>query len=186
MVLEHTPSGSRPLPGVRLRVSEYPSSEISFITSDVEGRYETTMSQRSSVKVEPAPETGYFSPCPAGGLTPLYQPTLHVVHRDVLATTGAPELLHQISLHVIGRIVGPAPSRSPIAGASVELDNFGMPLSTTLSDAQGQYLLCSFPPGSGTDQDAIVRVQHPGYHDAEQTATMGLGRPPVDIELVPK
>jgi len=166
-------------------VSELPGPQISYITSDSNGRYEISLSQKN-LMVEPSPETGYFSPCRAGGTADNYQPNLHAVHGSVLSTSGAPDLLHQISLHVYGRILGPAPTRQPIAGASVELDNFGFVLSNTLSDAQGRYLLCSFPPRSGTDQDAIVRARHPGYRDAGQIATMDLGGPAVDIELVPE
>lgn len=82
-VYEHTDSGPRLLPALRLQVSNEDSGhETSFMTSDAEGRYEISLSQRI-VKVVPAAETGYLAPCPAGGNAGVYQPILHVIHRDV-------------------------------------------------------------------------------------------------------
>ncbi len=192
-VYEHTASASfRPLAGLQLRVSEYTGLETPvtrFVTSDGDGRYELLVSD--TVKVEPAPETGYLAPCPAGtdspnwsgGATTFYMPDLHVVHQAVLSTTGTPDALRSLGPFVTGRVLTPAPSRNPIAGAHVELDYYGSVLSNSVSDATGRYLLCSFPPGSGSDQTAIVRARKPGYRDGSLEVTIFGGG---DIELVPQ
>jgi hypothetical protein len=60
-VYQHTASApSQPLAGLPLRVSEYPGPAIRFVTSDAEGRYDLLVGD--TVKVEPAPETGYLAP----------------------------------------------------------------------------------------------------------------------------
>jgi hypothetical protein len=160
-----------------------------FVTSDDEGRYE--LMAGNTVRVEPALETGYLAPCPAGtdapnwsgGPSAFYMPDVHVVHQTVLSTTGTPDLLRPRGPYISGRVLAPGPSRNPIAGAHVELDNYGFLLSTTLSDAAGRYLLCSFPPGSGSDQSVIVRARKPGYLDGSREVTFFAV---ADIELVPQ
>jgi len=193
VVYQHTASGSsQPLAGLPLRVWEYPGPAIRFVTSDAEGRYDLLVGD--TVKVEPAPETGYLAPCPAGTGAPnwtggprdFYLTDLHVVQETVLSTTGTPDMMRTLGLSLVGRVVGPAPSHDPIPGVRVELllEDDGPVLSHTVSDATGRYLLCPFPPGSGTDQDAIVRVRKPGYRDQSVlSAFFGAAR---DIVLIPE
>jgi hypothetical protein len=191
-VYEHTASASfRPLAGLQLRVSELSGGTFMtrFVTSDGDGRYELMVGD--AIKVEPALETGYLAPCPAGtdspnwsgGPSPHYMPDVHVVHQAVLSTTGTPDFFHSLGPYNSGRVLEPAPSRSPIEGAHVELDNYGFVLSTTLSDTAGRFLLCSFPPGSGTDQSVIVRARKPGYLDGSRELTFFSAG---DIELIPQ
>jgi hypothetical protein len=144
---------------LRLQVTE--GTETRFITSDAQGRYEVFVS--GMTKLEPSPETGYLAPCPAGGLPGFFDTTAHVAHRGVLSTTGTPGTMPRTGLYASGRVVGPAPSRDPVSGAQVELDNYGWILSSTVSDAQGRYLLCTFPAGAGTDQAGLVRATKPGH-----------------------
>jgi hypothetical protein len=73
--------------------------------------------------------------------------------------------MRTLGLYLVGRIVGPAPSHDSIPAARVELLCGESILSNTVSGATGRYLLCPFAPGSGTDQEAIVRVRQPGYRD---------------------
>ena len=201
-VYEHTASGlARPLAGLRLRVSQAASRDgylIRFVTSDAEGRYDLSLLGEGSVKVEPAPETGYLAPCPAGtgwpswsgGPTSFHMPDVHVVQQSALSTTGSPDTFRALfsgrgELFITGRILGPAPSHVPIAGAQVDLpwDPFA-PLSTTVSDAVGRYLLCTWPPGSGGGQVLTVRAVKPGYSVGLSSVIDPVG--PVDIELVPQ
>jgi hypothetical protein len=69
-----------------------------------------------------------------------------------------------------------------VAGALVAL-GFAPFNSTTLSDSLGRYMLCTAPPGVGTDQLMPLRVEKDGYFPAsryvlgaweERGVTMGL------------
>jgi len=79
--------------------------------------------------------------------------------------------------------------RRPIAGATVDLeadvaDSDRSVYATTLTDSAGQYLVCTAPPGVGTDQFMRVQVQREGYRPGGRSVYGGWDYTGADVELV--
>ncbi len=192
VVLEHTMAGSRPLAGVRLRLRTWqPPGSFLDTVSDASGRYEVSgLQARETVTVAPSIEAEYRAPCPAGtsGLSGNSTVDVHVVSTALLSTAGAPASLPRTSIWVSGVVFERTPEgRRPVAGAAADLavdDSDAFVMSTTLTDGSGRYLLCTVPPGVGTDQIAWVRVRKDRFRPVSRSIVMGMRFDVDDIELV--
>ena len=192
LVVEHALTGDQPLPGVRLRVRVdwQPPGAFLETTSDGTGHYEVSgIPVRSAIVIAPSSESGYRAPCPSGHDVLIGNATfdVHVVSAALLSTTGVPTSLPRTSIWVAGVVVEQTSGGvRPIAGAAVDLtsdDSDAIVNSSTLTDAEGRYLLCTSPPGVGTDQLAWVRVRKNGYRLASRSLLMG-GGDPMNVELI--
>jgi len=139
-------------------------------TSDANGRYYVPQLPRGSIAIGAAPNSGYIAPCPSGSSEfredKIYD--VHVVTTALMSTTGAPASLPLSALWISGSVFEETPAgRRPVAGAFVDLTSSATttlpPYSTTLTDAMGRYLLCTSPPGTGTDQMTWVSVHRDNY-----------------------
>lgn len=162
IVLEHTAGGRRPAGNVVLRVSSV--DLVVTTTSDADGRYSASV-RGDRVSIAPEESDSYMSPCPSGTNWLVDNRTIDVdvVSKLVLSTTGVPDSYPRTSIYVTGTIIeGSAEGPRPVAGALVGL-GFEAAQSTTLSDALGRFVVCTAPPGSGTDQLIPLRVVKDGY-----------------------
>jgi hypothetical protein len=181
-VYEHTASGRRPAGGVVLNVL----SEISDVaTSDMAGRYSASV-RGGWVSIAAAEPTAYMSPCPSGSgwLSVNRTIDVDVVAKTVLSTTGVPDSYPRSAIYVPGTVVEQtATGPRPVAGALVTLGAEYPVYSTTLSDSIGRYVLCTAPPGSGTDQQTTLNVAKDGYAAASSLVLLGWGYS-VNVELL--
>jgi hypothetical protein len=165
-VFEHTTVGRRPLAGFRFSVLRLSAPAPITIVSDANGRYEIP-NEVGLIAFDIPFDAGYRAPCPAG-----VGSDLHVVSDAVLSRTGTPASMPMTDLHVSGTVVERVGDRTrPIAGAEVQLGAGGLldVKSVTLSDASGRFLLCTNPPGTGTDQTIPIAVRKDGYDPVMRT-----------------
>ena len=183
IVLEHTPEGSRPLAGLRLQVitsgSPWDYEEPALVTSDAGGRFHFLASPGSLVALVIPDGAGYHAPCPSGFDTigGNVAMELHVVADTILSSTGRPRSMPYTPLWVSGTVIdSEAVGRRSTdcrcdgracreVGASLK--------SVTLSDAAGNFLLCTNPPGVGTDQLMWLTARKQGYRTDSRTVVMG-------------
>jgi hypothetical protein len=194
-VVEHLPSGVRPLPGLRIQISEssqpWDYGELE-ITSDREGRYKFQADVGSLVAFDLPAGAGYHAPCPPGVEHLVEDTTLdvHVVSDAVLKGTGMPESMPTWRPRVTGTVLAATYDGwelvdvRPIVGASVELaGDTETPLrSVTLTNARGDYLLCANPPGTEASQPGHIRVVKDGRELASKSVTV-TGDTVVSFEL---
>jgi hypothetical protein len=162
------------------------------VTSDVNGRYAIFGLPSGAVTIAPSIESDYRAPCPAGTDDLRGNATfdVHVVSTTLLSTVGAPASMPKTSLWISG-VVFETTSEGvrPIAGARVDLagdDSDRSVFSTTLTDAEGRYLLCTAPPGVGTDQIMWLRVRREAYRPGSRTVFGGWDYTGADVELIPE
>jgi hypothetical protein len=178
-VFEHTPSGVRPQAGVPVRVRLWGTPMLLDGTSDSAGRYAIPGVPAGAVTIAPPSESGYRAPCPSGTdvLKSNASFDVHVVSTTLLSTSGAPPSMPLSFLSIGGTVFERVPDGTrPVAGATVDLagdDTDRFVFSTTLTDARGGYLICTAPPGVGTDQIHWVRAQKDGYRPASRTGFPG-------------
>lgn len=151
--------------------------------SDSAGRYEISgvPESHSQITLAPPRASDYRAPCPSGStlaLTGNASIDVHVVSTAVLSTTGVPSSMPRHSFLTFGGTVFERVSGEvlPVAGASVDLagdDSGQWVFSTTLTDAKGSYLVCTAPPGVGTDQTHTVVAYKDGYHSASREGFPG-------------
>jgi hypothetical protein len=116
---------------------------------------------------------------------------VHVVSIDVLSTTGLPESLPRSSIWVSGtvqeRVAG---GLRPVTGAVVTLEDVDglsyRAVATTVSDSQGRYLVCTSPPGTGTDVLAYVSARKDGFELRRRDVFLGWDYADIDLELTRK
>ena len=195
VVVEHTASGRRPAAGVVLTVR---SDIADVVTSDADGRYSASV-QGDQVSIAAAEPTAYMSPCPSGSVWLSINPNrtidVDVVAKTVLSTTGVPDSYPIGSNNVSGTVVEQTATGSrPVAGVLVSLaanwhstspdEIEANSESTTLSDSLGRYVLCTAPPGTGSDQQAAVAFSKDGYATAGRVV-MPLWGNPVNVVLSP-
>ena len=190
VVYEHTPSGPQPLANVKLRVWVR-ASILMTVSSDASGRYELTGVPGShELYIEPAPESGFFSPCPAGSnwLRTDEVIDVHVVSGAVLSSSGTPRTMPRSEIWTSGVVFeSTSLGRRPVAGARVDFAGDGSEggkTSSTLTDQRGAYLVCTAPPGVGTDSRIPVRASRAGYLSGTGYAVGGWDYDGIDIELV--
>lgn len=195
IVLNYTSAGSRPQSGVPLLVRSWglPGPLLEFtVTSDANGRYEVSGLPYGAVTIQPSIQSDYRAPCPAGTDVLNGNATfdVHVVSTTLLSTAGAPASMPKSIISFSG-VVFETTSEGPrpIAGATVDLQgdsarsDAGAGYATTLTDSNGQYLVCTAPPGVGTDQLMWVQVQREAYRPGGRSVFGGWGYS-ADVELV--
>jgi hypothetical protein len=100
---------------------------------------------------------------------------VHVVSAATLTDTGLPAAYPTGGYSVYGHVFEDTPSgRQPVVGARVENNPFSEPpwrTPTTLTDAQGQFVVCSAVPLG--DASFTLRVQKAGYRDTIFDAFIG-------------
>jgi hypothetical protein len=160
--------------------------------SDSAGRYEISgvPDGASAITIAPPGSSDYRAPCPSGSFRALAGNAsfdVDVVSTAVLSTSGAPASLPGAFLSIDGTVSERVPDgTSPVAGATVDLagdDSDRWVYSTTLTDANGRYLVCTAPPGVGTDQIHTVRVHKDGFHPASRE---GYPSETINVEIVRK
>ena len=73
-----------------------------------------------------------------------------------------------------------------MAGALVTLGAGSLGSSTTLSDTLGRYVVCTAPPGVGTDQFMPLQVAKDGYFPTNLNVFGGWDERGVTVELARK
>jgi hypothetical protein len=165
------------------------SEDAVLTTSDSAGRYSAAV-RGDVVVITPVETAAYLSPCPSGSTWLSGNPNrtfdVHVVSKAVLSTTGVPDSYPITSIFVSGTIFeAMADGPRPVAGASVALgDEPALSYSTTLSDTLGRYVLCTAPPGVGTDQLMPLRVTKDGYFPSGRYVLGGWDERAVSMELL--
>jgi hypothetical protein len=196
VVLEHTAEGSRPLAGLRFLM--FFSADQSWdndnpgptsVTSDGNGRYLVAAPIGSLVAIEIPGEAGYHAPCPPGfdHITGNANMDIHVVADTILSSTGRPQSVPYTPVWISGTVVeGSYDDALPVAGASVELaGEVGAPLrSVTLSNSNGNFFVCTNPPGAGANQSMWLTVRKEGYRPESRAVLMGRDDQ-VSLMLVP-
>ena len=192
-VFEHTFSDIRPQPGVPIRVRLWGRTSILLDgVTDSAGRYEISGVPPGASQVTIAPPDGsdYRAPCPSGGNGPTSDTSfdVHVVSTTLLSTSGAPASIPSSFLSIGGTVLERVSDGTlPVAGATVDLagdDSDRWVYSTTVTDARGRYLVCTAPPGVGTDQIHTVRAHKDGYHPASREGFPGYDT--INLEIVRK
>jgi hypothetical protein len=61
----------------------------------------------------------------------------------------------------------------PVAGATVVFSYDDTAMSSSFTDEMGRFLVCTSPPGTGTDQIAVLHVGKAAYQPASQDVLMG-------------
>ena len=165
VVLDYTSAVPRPQSGVPLLVRSWRSpGALLEVTSDDNGRYIISGVPRGAVTIQPSVKSDYRAPCPPGTDVLSGNATfdVHVVSTKLLSTSGAPASMPRTAIWFSGAVFETtSEGRRPIAGATVNLagDNSDQFVyATTLTDSRGQYLVCTAPPGVGTDQLMWVQV----------------------------
>ena len=184
VVYDNTPSGRRPVSGVFLAVH---SAGFSVAVSDSLGRY-TAPVWGDVVVIGPAAGSGFMDPCPSGtdwvGQNPNRSFDVDLVAADLLSTSGLPDSYRGIWLEVSGTVTETVAGKAqPVSGALVALGDDGtLSYSTTLTDSSGHYLVCTAPPGVGTDQTALLTVTKTGFAAESSLVMIGFG-PVANITL---
>jgi hypothetical protein len=189
-VYEHGTTTPGRRAGVRLRLHTFGAREPVETVSDATGRYEfTAVPTGAAVVIAPPFDSDYRAPCPPG--TDVYSGAgtvfdVHVVPTAVLASTGASHPAIRPFVH--GWVLGPS---GPVAGASVEMGHpggIGDAWSATLTARNGAFLLCTAPPGVGTDQNVELRVAKDGYRPLMHVENLGwVGEVAnLQLDLVPR
>jgi hypothetical protein len=191
VVYDHTTTGPEPRAGVTLAVRDWRLGRVDSVTSDSKGRYEIPLNSGAVVSIAPSVQSVYRAPCPSGAevLEKDAIVDVNIISTAVLATTGAPASWprpRSYSVQAEGAVFErTATGLQPLSGAWVDLagdDSDRYVMSSTLTDRLGRYLLCTAPPGVGTDQAMWIRVERDGYYPASVRI---IGNSDVgDIELV--
>jgi hypothetical protein len=188
VVLDYTSAGPRPQSGVPLLVRSWGSpGALLEVTSDANGRYEISGVPGGAVTIQPSIKSDYRAPCPAGTDVLNGNATfdVHVVSTTLLSTSGAPASMPKSVIWFSGVVFETtSEGRRPIAGATVDLDSDETFVATTLTDSAGQYLVCTAPPGTGTDQLMWVQVQREGYRPVGRSVYGGWDYTGADVELI--
>jgi hypothetical protein len=190
---EHTHGRPRPLPGLALRVHGRRNGmwlDID-VTTDASGRYEVTDMSREYILVGVLPQNEFLSPCSwrdwDWGDGPV---DIHVVARSTVLT-GVPDSLRQFTsffpnVFAFSGVVAEVTENGlrPIEGALVE--HFygtissvpsGVPMGFTLTNAAGEYALCSY----FDDYGQVARVSKTGYQTVVQWVPYGK----LNVNLLP-
>jgi hypothetical protein len=190
MVFDHTSTGRRALAALPLRIRIFSSDTYLNVTSDANGRFTVSGVPAGAVTIAPAADAGYIAPCPAGTDVLKRDATfdVHVVATALLSSAGAPESFPVTGLWVSGVVFETtSEGKQPVAGASVELAEAenGVVFSSTVTNALGHYLVCTAPPGVGTDQVAWIGVRKDRYLPSGRPVTPGFDWS-ANVELVRK
>jgi hypothetical protein len=185
-VHEHTAAGPRPLGDLRFlllwspRIDDQNYTPPTDVTSSGNGRYLAPLSSGRVLTIEIPAGAGFHAPCPSGFDYPpsgTVRMDVHVVADATLSTSGLPGSLPGRGPTLTGNVIETTPTgkSQPLAGATVELSSEPGALvkSVSLTDNAGKFLLCTNPPGTGTDQMMFLQVTKSGYGPATQWVFSG-------------
>ena len=168
IVYEVTVQGRRPLSGVGLDISVEYQSWPPVVFSGPDGRFASQTGNSRSFKIA-ATKANYSQPCrvQANGVDADHE--IYLVSNDLLSTTGLPSSYPASAPVLTGRVFEcTLTGDQPVAGAAITLDFTGgmgwAPSATTVSDANGQYLLCNVTNATGLGFAALVSKM--GYVEA--------------------
>ena len=172
-----------------IRIRVWPTVLLDGI-SDSGGRYEIRgVPESGSLTIAPPNGSDYRAPCPSGksgALTGDASFDVHVVSAALLTTSGVPASTPRHFLRFEGAVFERVSDvAAPVAGATVDLagdDSGRWVYSTTLTDASGRYMVCTAPPGVGTDQTHTVVAYKDGYHPASRQGYPGYDT--LNLEIV--
>jgi hypothetical protein len=148
---EHTAAGIRPLAGLPLTMPLWRQRlELKVTTSD-SGHYEVSGVTADALTIAPAGEAEYRAPCRPG--TDFLRSDgafdVHVVSTGLLSTAVSPASAPLTGIRTGGLVFPRTPDGTrPVGGADVTLDYDGVVMSSTVSDANGRFLLCTSRPAS--------------------------------------
>jgi hypothetical protein len=176
---------------VRLRIySAAAGGRIFEVTTDSNGRYVAPGLGEGGLSITPVSTSGFIAPCPAGGFYPGYASfDVDLVSTELLSSSGTPASLRKSSIYTSGTVYEEtATGTRPVARASVGL---GFPendfsYSMTLTDTLGRYLVCTSPPGVGTDQYMPLTVSKEGYTSSSRQVFGGWDYSGVNVRLIRK
>ena len=147
VVYEHL-SGRDPLPlaGFRFRAMIGKGESVPAVT-DGQGRYSVT-AVKGGMFILIITEDGYRAPCPPGtasGLAGDSQFDIDVVADATLVNSGVPASFPRprTLLMVEGTVVESGAQHQPLSGVTVELAAGWVARSVTLTNARGEYFLCT-------------------------------------------
>jgi len=175
-----------PLPGLRF-TAMIGQGELVPVVTDGQGQYSVTAVKDGLFAINIPSNAGFRAPCPAGSD---YVPVstridIDVVADAVLASSGVPASYPRprTILMVEGTVVESGGQRQPMSGVTVDM-GVGMYTATsaTLTNARGEYFLCTNPPGTGTDQMTPMRASKAGFDTSVRDISMG-NETRVDFEL---
>ena len=192
VAFEHTSTGRRPIAGVPLRIHLAASGGMFLdVTTDANGRYAASRVGAGAVSIAPALNSGYFAPCPSGTDVLVGDATfdVHIVSTALLSAAGAPPSLPTTNIYVSGTVseVTTAGAQA-VGGALVELGESAndVAYSTTLTNASGGFLVCTTPPGVGTDQYMRLSVSKDGYAPGSLRVMGGWAYTGANVQLIRK
>jgi len=160
--------------------------QVSVIT-DGQGRYSVAAVKDGVFVVLIPADAGFRAPCVAGSdFVPVSTHfDVDVVRDTTLSGSGVPPSYprpHTV-LMVEGTVVESGGKRQPLSGVTVDLGvGSYIATSATLTNARGEYFLCTNPPGGGTDQTMPLRASKSGYNPSVREISMG-NEPRADFEL---
>jgi hypothetical protein len=192
VAFEHTATGQHPIAGVPLRIHSADSGGIFLdVTTDADGRYVASQVRAGAVSIAPALTSGYFAPCPPGTDALAAHTTfdVHIVSAALLSATGAPRSLPTSAIYFSGTVYEVTTAGTqPVAGAFVQLGQSAndVAYSTTLTDASGRYLVCTTPPGVGTDVNIRLAVSKDGYVPGSLQVAGGWDYAGANLQLIRK
>jgi len=189
IVYEHTPAGRRPVPGIAVQVRSL-GGDAEGVT-DANGKYMIKARSPGTLSITAGSNSEFMTPCPSGVAGSSQKTTfdVHVVRITELTTAGLPSSYPPSSIYVSG-VVSEVTQQGtrPVAGALVQLgeEAAGFFLATTLTDLMGRYLVCSTPPGGGTDILTTISVRKDGYKPGSRAVSLGWDYWGADVKLVRK
>jgi hypothetical protein len=191
VVINHTPEGQFPAAGVALLMRWGAGTTFEFrgATSDANGRFLLADVPGGAISIAAAPNSGFYSPCPAGSdvVSTSSSFDVHVASATVLSTIGSVDLPYRFNIWVAGQVFEQTDNGAkPIAGALVNFEGNGSDPamgSSTLTDSLGRYVMCPPLPGTGTDTSAPITATKDGFRSATRTAFLGWDYDGMDIAL---
>jgi hypothetical protein len=190
VVLDYTAAGPQPRSGVPLIVRSWgrPGPLLEYaVTSGANGQYEISGIPVGAVTIQPSTKADYRAPCPPGTNVLNYNANFYVnvASTALLSTAGAPEAMPRSGIWISGVVFErTSEGTRPIAGAAVDLEDDEMVYASTLTDSAGQFLVCTSPPGTGTDQLMWLQVEREAFSPGGRVVYPGWNYTAADVELV--
>jgi hypothetical protein len=192
VAFEHTSTGQRPIAGVPLRIHSAASGgTILDVTTDANGGYVASPVRAGAVTITPGLNSGYVAPCPSGTDALASHATfdVHLVSTALLSAAGALPSVPTTNIYVSGTVYEMTTNGTqPVAGASVEMGQSANDLSysATVTNALGHYLVCTSPPGVGTDVYIRLGVSKDGYAPGTLQVMGGWDYEGANVQLIRK
>lgn len=161
--------------------------ELVPVVTDGQGQYSVAAVKDGMFVIMIPSNAGFHAPCPTGSD---YVPVstrfdIDVVADAVLASIGVPASYPRprTILMVEGTVLESGSQRQPLSGVTVDMGvGAYTATSATLTNARGEYFLCTNPPGTGMDQSTPLRASKAGFDTSVRDISMG-NETRVDFEL---